>query len=129
MRATHSSGGRRTVRTEGTCREPPALGYKPKTNTNPLEALGRLKVEFLDVIITDLRMPAISGTEFAQRAHKINPDSGISLLTAYQVGLDDGPQAPFIDGILGKPCRAGIRSDSIAEFARRRGEIQPYSPV
>ena len=105
------------------------LGYKPKTNSGPLEALGRLKVESFDLIITDLRMPAMSGIEFARRAHKINPDSGIFLLTAYQGGLDDGPQAPFIDAILGKPLRAGMLSDAIAEFIRKRGEIQPHSPV
>ena len=105
------------------------LGYKPKTNSDPLEALSRLKVESFDLIITDLRMPAMSGIEFARRAHKINPDSGIFLLTAYQGGLDGWAQAPFIDGILGKPLRAGILSDAIAEFIRKRGEIQPDSPV
>ena len=105
------------------------LGYKPKTNSDPLEALSRLKVESFDLIITDLRMPAMSGIDFARRAHKINPDSGIFLLTAYQGGLDGWAQAPFIDGILGKPLRAGILSDAIAEFIRKRGEIQPDSPV
>lgn len=105
------------------------LGYKPKMNSDPLEALSRLEAESFDLIITDLRMPAMSGIEFARRAHKINPYSGIFLLTAYQGGLDGWAQAPFIDGILGKPLRAGILSDAIAEFIRKRGEIQPDSPV
>ncbi len=105
------------------------LGYKPKTNSDPLAALGRLKVESFDLIITDLRMPAMSGIEFARRAHEINPDSGIFLLTAYRGGLDDGPRTPFIDGILGKPLRAGMLSEAIDEFIRKRSEIQSHSAV
>lgn len=105
------------------------LGYKPKTNSDPLAALGRLKVESFDLIITDLRMPAMSGIEFARRAHEINPDSGIFLLTAYRGGLDDGPRTPFIDGILGKPLRAGMLSEAIDEFIRKRSEIQSHSPA
>jgi signal transduction histidine kinase len=105
------------------------LGYKPKTNYHPLDALGRLKVESFDLIITDLRMPEMSGIEFARQANQIDPNSGIFLLTAYEGGLDEGPHAPFIDVVLRKPLRAGILSAAIAEFTRKRREIHPPSPA
>jgi signal transduction histidine kinase len=105
------------------------LGYNPKTSYHPLDALDRLKVESFDLIITDLRMPEMSGIEFARRAKQINSNSGIFLLTAYDGGIDDETHPPFIDVILRKPLRAGTLNAAITEFAREGREVHPPSPV
>jgi CheY-like chemotaxis protein len=98
------------------------LGYNPKTSHHPLDALSRLEVESFDLIITDLRMPEISGIEFARRANQIDSNSGIFLLTAYEGGLDDGTHLPFIDAILRKPLRSDTLNVAITEFARKGSE-------
>ncbi len=105
------------------------LGYDPKTSYHPLDALGRLKAESFDLIITDLRMPEMSGIEFARRANQINSNSRIFLLTAYEGGLDDEPHPPFIDVILRKPLLAGALNAAITEFARKGHEVHPPFPV
>lgn len=105
------------------------LGYNPKTSYHPLDALDRLKVESFDLIITDLRMPEMSGIEFARRAKQINSNSGIFLLTAYEGSIVDEPRPPFIDVILRKPLRAGTLNAAIAEFAREGHEVHPPSPA
>jgi len=92
------------------------LGYQVKSNAQPLEALAQLKAESFDLIITDLRMPEMSGVEFARRAHEIDPNPRIFLLTAYEGGLNDASQIPSISAILQKPMSAAKMSAAIGEF-------------
>ncbi|MEE3332389.1 MAG: ATP-binding protein [Myxococcota bacterium] len=94
------------------------LGYKPQTSSHPVDALDQLKAESFDLIITDLRMPEMSGVEFARRAHEVNSNSRIFLLTAYEGGLDGASQIPFIEVILRKPMSATTLNAAIREFLK-----------
>jgi two-component SAPR family response regulator len=56
-----------------------------------------------DIVITDLRMPEISGLEFAHRVRSICPKIRIFLLTAFEGGLGNTSELASIDQILLKP--------------------------
>lgn len=57
--------------------------FKVVTTVSPEEALQLLKKEPVQVIITDQRMPVMTGTEFLSRANLISPASMKMILTAY----------------------------------------------
>ena len=79
------------------------LGLSPQTSSRPLETLDALEAGQFDVVITDLRMPEISGVEFARRVRTICPRARIFLLTAFEGGLADTSELSCIDQILLKP--------------------------
>lgn len=58
-------------------------GYAVEATTKPAEALERLKVGDIDVLITDLRMPGMDGLELLQRAKAIAPQTDVILMTAF----------------------------------------------
>ena len=58
-------------------------GYELVTFINPLEALEHLKRERVDVIVSDHRMPDMTGIEFLIEAKKRFPDIVRILLTGY----------------------------------------------
>jgi two-component system response regulator AtoC len=58
-------------------------GYRVLTAERAEDALGLLKDPDLDVILSDLKMPGMSGNEFIQRSHQERPDVPIIVVTAY----------------------------------------------
>ncbi len=58
-------------------------GYKAETAPDGEEALGKIKEENYDIIITDIKMPKIDGIELMQQAKNISPDSFFIIMTAY----------------------------------------------
>jgi two-component system response regulator FlrC len=58
----------------------------------------------VDIVLTDLNMPGISGLEMASRIKKINPSVPVMLLTGWDVGLDTAElAAKGIDCFIKKP--------------------------
>jgi DNA-binding NtrC family response regulator len=51
--------------------------------TNAREALSLLATERPDLLLTDLRMPEMDGMEMMRRAHEIDPQMPVVMLTAY----------------------------------------------
>lgn len=51
--------------------------------TNPEDALGALKKQFFDILLTDLSMPSISGLDVIKQARDISPQTGMIIMTAY----------------------------------------------
>ncbi len=47
--------------------------FEVEAYTDPLEALERLKCGGFDLVITDIRMPRLSGFELLEEARKVNP--------------------------------------------------------
>lgn len=47
------------------------------------EALDSLKAHRTDVVLTDIKMPEISGIELIEKIHAIDPDTPVILMTAY----------------------------------------------
>ncbi|MGB2698333.1 MAG: response regulator [Candidatus Zixiibacteriota bacterium] len=58
-------------------------GYQVFTFSNAREALGQVKKENFDLILTDIKMPEMDGMELIKSAHKVNPDVGAIFMTGY----------------------------------------------
>lgn len=73
------------------------LGYKVRTFTNSLEALEAFNAhpEAFDLIITDMNMPLMNGTELAGKILAIRPDMPIVLCTGFSE-LIDGDRAKVL---------------------------------
>ena len=61
------------------------LGFSlKKAFFDPTEALEYLKLNVVDLVITDISMPIISGIDIANYLHHANPETKIILLSAYE---------------------------------------------
>ncbi|PJF33499.1 MAG: hypothetical protein CUN57_02005, partial [Phototrophicales bacterium] len=58
-------------------------GYKTLAVESPIVALELAAKEEIDVVITDLKMPAMDGISFMQELKKIQPGATIIMMTAY----------------------------------------------
>ncbi len=58
-------------------------GYKVKSTSSPEKALAVLEKENVDLVITDLKMPTMSGIELLERIKQRKPDCPVIMITAY----------------------------------------------
>ncbi len=58
-------------------------GYSVTTAGSGLEALCRLKERYFQLVITDMRMPEVSGLELLKKVKTVAPQTPVVLLTAY----------------------------------------------
>jgi len=58
-------------------------GHRVLTAASGHDALQILKSETIDLLITDIRMPNMSGTDLAEQARSFNPAIGIIFMTGY----------------------------------------------
>jgi DNA-binding NtrC family response regulator len=58
-------------------------GYNVETTNNPSEGLRRLSDEPFDLVITDLKMPAMDGLELFLELKKTAPTLPVIIITAY----------------------------------------------
>jgi DNA-binding NtrC family response regulator len=68
---------------ESTARLLTLAGHRCTTTTAAQEALAVLESERPDVLLTDLKMPGIDGLELLRRAHRIDADLPVILITAF----------------------------------------------
>ena len=82
-------------------------GYAVDAFTDPLEALDSFSRNHskYSLILTDIKMPGMSGDELARRAKKIRPDIKVMVMTAFEVDKDLRKALPSIEksGFLQKP--------------------------
>jgi two-component system response regulator PilR (NtrC family) len=57
-------------------------GYKVETVNSGEAGKKKLDSSLYDVVITDIKMPNVSGIEVLRHAHKVSPDSAVILITA-----------------------------------------------
>src|SRR6059036_350520 len=57
-------------------------GYKVETVNSGEAAKRKLESALYDVVITDIKMPNITGIEVLKHAHLLSPDSAVILITA-----------------------------------------------
>ena len=76
-------------------------GYKSVTETSGAEAVKRIRDEPFDVVVTDVRMPGMSGIETLRKAREIRSDLPIILITG-DAGSPPASEDPLVD-ILIKP--------------------------
>jgi CheY-like chemotaxis protein len=90
-----------------------ALGHDAVEADSGQDALALLNAgERFDLILTDIAMPQMAGTQFANEARQIAPDVPVMLMTGYVDGRH--PDAAADEKLLKKPFR---RSD-LAEMLR-----------
>ncbi|MBI5059427.1 sigma-54-dependent Fis family transcriptional regulator [candidate division KSB1 bacterium] len=58
-------------------------GYRVQALTSPVAALARLDEEPFDLVITDLRMPEMSGIELVREVKQRSPEIGAIVITAF----------------------------------------------
>lgn len=80
-------------------------GHKVTTAYNGQEALEKAKNNKFDLVVTDLKMPGMTGLEMAKEFKNTNPDIHIIMITGYptvetatealKLGCDDYIAKPF----------------------------------
>ena len=116
-----------------------ALGYQPIEAANGVDALARIASESPDLLITDLRMPGMTGIELVQKVQSIAPGLPAVLVTA-QGTIETAVQA-IKEGaadFLVKPCTPDAlevvigRVDRTTRLVREneylRAEVAPQGP-
>ncbi|URA10360.1 response regulator [Thermospira aquatica] len=58
-------------------------GYDVITESNPVEALARFEQEPFDVVISDIRMPEMSGIDVLKKVRESHPKLPVIIMTAY----------------------------------------------
>jgi FixJ family two-component response regulator len=82
------------------------LGYEPIGFDSSVSALQAFCAEpqRFDLVVTDERMPDLSGTELARKIRQLRPDISIILMTGYSdMQLSEHAQAVGIIDVLRKP--------------------------
>lgn len=74
-------------------------GYTVETAYSGERALDLAAAESFDTILTDVRMPGMSGVDLVKRLQGLNPCTSFLLMTAYSS-----------DAVLGEALRAGVRA-------------------
>ena len=58
-------------------------GYTVSVTTNPAEALEMMKKELYNLVITDVKMPGMSGVELLREVKRVNPLANVIIMTGY----------------------------------------------
>ncbi|MCG8638646.1 MAG: response regulator [Desulfobacterales bacterium] len=80
------------------------MGYQVLAYTIASEAIAELiENEGIDLLITDMTMPEMTGLELAERARKLRPDLPIILMTGFSEKIDPDEAEKMGFGFLYKP--------------------------
>jgi len=111
------------------------IGYRADAFESAKEALEAVDKETTDLVISDMRMPEMSGRELLHEIKKRSPDIPVIIMTAYtsvrdavelvKEGAFDYVSKPFeTDDIATAVARALKRSDVVRDNKRLRGELE-----
>ena len=86
--------------------------------TNPQEALQSFKAnaESYCLVLLDIKMPALSGTQLAKKVKEVNPNVKVLLLTALEIRdneVSDVSSSTNVDGFIQKPVGNRELTDKI----------------
>ncbi len=99
------------------------LGYTVETRENPLDALEdfRAQPENYDLVITDMTMPKMTGSELAVHLMHIKPDIPIILCTGYSETMsEEKAKSLGIKEFIMKPIEKKSFANSIRQVLDRR---------
>lgn len=78
-------------------------------SNNGAEALMKFAADHFDLVVTDQRMPFMTGSELAKRIKKMEPSQPILMITGHDADLSPGTP---VDALVKKPFAVGtLRSD------------------
>jgi CheY-like chemotaxis protein len=93
-----------------------SMGHIVETAGNGNDALDKLHAAPFDVIMTDLSMPRLNGTGFAEAARQGEGKIPVIMITGYgSMLLPDGERPPGVDILLSKPVTRDNLAAAIAE--------------
>lgn len=81
-----------------------SAGYDVRTAADGLDAMALCRAESFDAVLSDVRMPGLSGHELARWLAKHRPTTRFSLMTGWDPGCEDCPIAGRCHIVL-KPFR------------------------
>jgi DNA-binding NtrC family response regulator len=89
--------------------------------TNPEEALQAFKsdADSYCLVVSDVRMPALSGIQLARKVKEINPNVKVVLMTAFEIRENEFSKvfpSIHIDGFVQKPIGIRDLTDKILEL-------------
>ncbi len=86
------------------CRSLRREGYELVTAQTPREALKRLAEQSFDAVLTDHKMPRMTGVELLAKVARLQPNAARLLITGWsQAVSDEEIEAIEIDAVLPKP--------------------------
>jgi two-component system response regulator AtoC len=88
------------------------LGAEVETAASGADALRQLAARPCEWIVCDVRMPGMTGIEFAEQARAVSPNSRVILMTAYDVAPDELVRIARLGAeLLIKPVTAELLAD------------------
>ncbi len=94
------------------------LGYNVFSHTNPLTALDFFQSNYrkIDLVITDMTMPRMTGDKLIKELSAINPDVKTIICTGYSSRINEkGALEIGADGFIMKPFKLSFLSKTIRE--------------
>ena len=96
-------------------------GFETDSVSNGADALRKLSKDHFDLVITDIRMPGLTGLDILPRMRRLKPETPIIVMTAY--GSDDVRRRSLERGAtayLEKPIRLDKLGTLIREEVLRK---------
>ena len=103
-------------------------GLETDSVNNGADALGKLSKDHFDLVLTDIRMPGLTGLDILPRIRRLKPETPIIVMTAY--GSDDVRRRSLERGAtiyLEKPIHLTKLRTVIREMALRKSLEQTWS--
>jgi DNA-binding NtrC family response regulator len=107
-------------------------GFSVEAFTNPKEALQSFKsdAESYYLVLSDIRMPAVSGIELSKKVKEVNPNVKVVLMTAFEIRDNEFSKvfpSTQVDGFVQKPIGIKDLTDKILRIIgdtnnRKKGE-------
>lgn len=107
-----------------------SLGYTVLETGDPLKAIQLVKAQPIDLLLTDVIMPLMKGTDLADRVQAASPRTKVVLMSGYMTS-DIAPSGrpflakPFAIEVLGQRVREAL--DRPSSFSRRPSSPRPLS--
>jgi DNA-binding NtrC family response regulator len=107
-------------------------GFSVDAFTNPQDALQSFKsdAESYCLVLSDIRMPMLSGIQLSKKVKEINPDVKVVLMTAFEIRDNEFSKvfpSSQVDGFVQKPIGIKELTDKILSLIgdtknRQKGE-------
>jgi two-component system NtrC family response regulator len=110
-------------------------GFDVQTARDGADALARLRAEPANVVLTDQKMPGLSGLELLEAARRLNPETAVIVVTAYgtiedavaaiKTGASDYLSKPLnLDELLHRLTQVRDRQQLVRENRELREALQ-----